>query len=316
MTIVGKYFPGQAPAERVFLVLRRSVFTYIAFLGVAFIMLVPLIILYYYYLRFPDSFANVNLVAGLILIISSYLLFILGLLLYGFVDYYLDVYIITDERIVDIKQIGFFKREIAELHLREVQDVSAQVKGVYATMFHFGDVVIQTAGERPNFIFTAIPHPYQVSKKIADLHEAQIEKEQLLSRGISREMLASGRVSAEPIVSESSPEAVSAEFAEKSVQPRVEEPELKDEDLSEHYSGSDQTKRTGGGDGSTPSEYLSDRGLPSQELVKRAETNVKEGLKQIDDYVEEATKQNEQIVKEIELKEGEVKNLDEENQTI
>jgi uncharacterized membrane protein YdbT with pleckstrin-like domain len=82
---------------------------------------------------------------------------------------------VTDRRIVDIEQDGLFHRKISELSLDEIQDVSARVNGPFATLFHYGDVLIQTAGTLPNFIFTAVPHPYRVSKEIADLHD-QIER--------------------------------------------------------------------------------------------------------------------------------------------
>jgi hypothetical protein len=174
MTIKGKLFPSQGSREKVFLVLRRHWFTYLAFLIIAFIMAIPLFIALAYMLISPDTFSG-TFGNALIIIGSAYTLFIVGLMLYGFVDYYLDVYIVTDERIVDITQSGFFKRSISELHLHEVQDVSARVEGFFATMVHYGQIEIQTAGERANFIFRAIPNPYRISKIIADLHEAQIE---------------------------------------------------------------------------------------------------------------------------------------------
>jgi len=99
------------------------------------------------------------------------------LLLYGFVNYYLDIYIVTNKRIVSINQNGFFRREIAELHLHQVQDVEAKVEGFYQTMLHFGTIYIQTAGERENFVFQDVPHPYTLAKKIVELHEQQIESE-------------------------------------------------------------------------------------------------------------------------------------------
>jgi uncharacterized membrane protein YdbT with pleckstrin-like domain len=294
MAIVGKYFPGQAPSERVFLVLRRSVFTYITFLAIALIMIVPLIVLFVFYLQFPDTFAADNINAGLTLAVSAYLLFILGLLLFGFVDYYLDVYIITDERIVDIKQIGFFKRAIAELHLREVQDVSAQVNGFFPTMFHFGDVIIQTAGERENFVFTAVPHPYQIAKKIADLHETQIERERLMEESNIRQQL-------------STPSPEETMDKEKEAVPKSEsliaeagfrEPDRPQEEIFSHYSENPEV------DELLPEEKNS----PEEE--KPSETNIDEGLKKIDEFVQEETKENEELERKIELREGEIVDLD------
>jgi hypothetical protein len=189
MAIEGKYFPSQNPTEQIYLVLRRSFFSYIPFIGILFLMILPLVFLTIIYFRYPEVFENQSLDALIVLVGSAYLLFIVGIFLYGFIDYYLDVYIITNERIVDIKQTGFFRREINELHLREVQDVSARVKGFFPTIFHFGDIFIQTAGERENFIFVSIPHPYTISKKIIDLHQAQIEKDYLRLKGESKSEL-------------------------------------------------------------------------------------------------------------------------------
>lgn len=174
MPIVGKYFPSQRSQEKVFLLLRRHWFTYIPFFLIALIMSIPFFILLFFLISSPSSFtpAILNI---LILASSAYLLFIIGLLLFGFIDYYLDVYIVTNERIVDISQDGFFRRSISQLYLREVQDVSAQVKGFFPTLMHYGEIIIQTAGERPNFVFKNVSNPYKISKIILDLHEAAIE---------------------------------------------------------------------------------------------------------------------------------------------
>ena len=175
MPIAGKYFPSQKSQEKVFLLLRRHWFTYFGFVAVALIISISLIVVAVVWISRPDYFSGI-LGHFAILAIFSYILFALGLMLYGFIDYYLDVYIITNERIVNIEQNGFFRREISELHLHQIQDVSARVNGFLPTMFHYGDVFIQTAAERENFIFKSIPNPYRVSKLIVDLHEAQLEE--------------------------------------------------------------------------------------------------------------------------------------------
>lgn len=174
MPITGKFFPSQKTQEKVFLLLRRHWFTYLIFLFITVIMALPLIALAVFWFVYPDYFSGIY---GhlFILVAPAYALFILGVLLYGFIDYYLDIYIVTNERIIDIEQNGLFKRGIAELHLHQLQDVSAKVEGFFPTMMHYGNIYIQTAGERENFFFKSIPNPYRVSKLIIDLHEAQLE---------------------------------------------------------------------------------------------------------------------------------------------
>ncbi len=83
----------------------------------------------------------------------------------------------TDKRIVDIEQVGLFKRIIAEQKLFRVQDVTAEVKGIIPTFLHYGKVTIQTAGTKERFVFDEIPHPYEVSKKIIQMVEINKESE-------------------------------------------------------------------------------------------------------------------------------------------
>ncbi|MCL5410947.1 MAG: PH domain-containing protein [Patescibacteria group bacterium] len=169
-----KLFPAQEESEKVFLLVRRHWFTYAIFWFFSFLMLVPSagVLAYWFYNPDISSFVGNIIILGE----SAYSLSVLAVLLYGFVDYYLDIYIVTDRRLVDIKQNGFFHREISELYLREVQDVKAKVDGFFPTTLHYGQVIIQTAGEIENFIFDSVPHPYAISKKIIDLHEMSVRR--------------------------------------------------------------------------------------------------------------------------------------------
>lgn len=176
MPIKGKYFPSQGSTEKIFLLIRRHWIIFFAIFSFIVVLLIPVIILVVYWLANPDIFAG-TLGNFVVVFAGMYTLAIFGLLLYSFVNYYLDVYIVTNKRIVDIKQNGFFRREIAELHLHQVQDVEAKVEGLFQTLIHFGNIYIQTAGERENFVFEDVPHPYTLAKEIVELHEAQIESE-------------------------------------------------------------------------------------------------------------------------------------------
>ena len=181
-----KYFPGQEETEKVLDVIRRHWFSYTIFVFFAVAMLVPVVIALIYGVSNSENISagwvNIGIIA-----LSIYTLSIFGLLIFGFTDYYLDVYILTDHRIVDIAQNGFFKRKISELNVRQIQDVNAEVNGLFATIFHFGDVYIQTAGERENFVFRSVPHPYRTTKKILELHEAYLRRKGLKQKEINQE---------------------------------------------------------------------------------------------------------------------------------
>ena len=80
-----------------------------------------------------------------------------------------SVFIITNQRVMYLDQVGFFKRKIIESNLDKIQDVTSHTSGVLKTSLDFGDVVIRTAGASvgSEIIIKNIPHPYQVQQAIS-----------------------------------------------------------------------------------------------------------------------------------------------------
>ena len=122
---------------------------------------------------------NPNLLYGsisyplIVLSISAYGLFIALFSFFSFIDYYLDIWLITSERIIDVRQEGFFSRTVAELKLSQIQDVASEQHGLWQFIFKFGYVYVQTAGEVQRFAFSQIPHPERIRDTIIKLAEAK-----------------------------------------------------------------------------------------------------------------------------------------------
>lgn len=84
---------------------------------------------------------------------------------YRFLGWYFSVYIITDERLVQIRQKGFFNRSVQDISHSRVQSVQYEVKGVQATLFKFGTIAVQTyAG--PVLTLTFIHRPEEVQEHL------------------------------------------------------------------------------------------------------------------------------------------------------
>jgi len=98
------------------------------------------------------------------------------LMLNNFVDYYLDVWIVTNERIIDSEQRQLFSRVIAEHKISKIQDVATEVHGILPTFLNYGDVFIQTAAETKRFIFKQVPNPMEVKRTITALCEHSAEE--------------------------------------------------------------------------------------------------------------------------------------------
>lgn len=115
---------------------------------------------------------------ALIIFWFAYGIWILALwikLFWKWTDYYLDIWVITDKRIIDIEQKGIFKREISTLQMDKIQDVTVEVNGLFATMFKFGNLHVQTAGEQREFVITEIKEPVETKEKIQKLQQENLD---------------------------------------------------------------------------------------------------------------------------------------------
>jgi hypothetical protein len=73
-----------------------------------------------------------------------------------------DVWVVTDQRLIDGLRRHWFHRQVASADLVDIEDVSVHRSGLLPTMFDFGDLRVQTAGEQSNFVLAGIPHPAHV----------------------------------------------------------------------------------------------------------------------------------------------------------
>jgi hypothetical protein len=90
--------------------------------------------------------------------------------------YYLTVWVITNIRIVDIKQWGFFNRQVSSFLLVRVQDMTTDISGVLATLVGFGSLGVETAGKDEQFRMSGISRPERVRDvimaQVAQLHHS------------------------------------------------------------------------------------------------------------------------------------------------
>ncbi len=176
---IEKHIPNRQKGEKLVLFLRRHwlvIFGY--WLFYIFLALIPISLYYFILNTQPEVLSGKVLYPFLLLLTSLYYLYVLLFLFNAFLDYHLDVWIVTNKRIIDIEQKGLFNREIAEHEIDKIQDVTGEQKGFLQTIFSYGDVHVQTAGEVQHFIFHQVNNPFDVVKEINQLlKEARIQKE-------------------------------------------------------------------------------------------------------------------------------------------
>ena len=94
----------------------------------------------------------------------------------AFTRYFLNAWVLTNKRIVDIKQQRYFAREVSSLFLSRVQDVTTNVTGVLSSLLGIGDIKVQSAGAEVEFIMHGIPRPEQMRDIILRYISVESEK--------------------------------------------------------------------------------------------------------------------------------------------
>jgi hypothetical protein len=89
----------------------------------------------------------------------------------SFISWFFNIYIVTNERVVDIDFFYLLYKKFSQAELVKIQDISYTSGGVLAALFNYGYVRIETAGEAPNLVFEAIPFPEKVVETIRSLTE-------------------------------------------------------------------------------------------------------------------------------------------------
>jgi hypothetical protein len=183
------HFPGQLKDEIVLLLLRRHWFILFMRMFFVIISVFVLVVVYFIFGNLNSNFQESSFYNLLIFGESLATLFLWNFFFILWVDYYLDVWIVTNERIINIEQKGFFNRNISELKLTKIQDVTSEINGFIPTVLNYGNICVQTAGEVERFTFLQIPNPNHVKNVIVQLQEkASTEKDRELGRAVRGEL--------------------------------------------------------------------------------------------------------------------------------
>ena len=90
--------------------------------------------------------------------------------------YYLDLWVVTDRRIILVDQVRFFSRNVSVFRLERMQDIEYKIKGIIPTLLNFGTLKAQTAGaHESNFNSTGLPDPRGLQAKIQQAMDARME---------------------------------------------------------------------------------------------------------------------------------------------
>jgi hypothetical protein len=160
-----KYFPDQFDNEEVLYVFRKHPIVMRKGLiwGSLGLLVGPLytLILTYVHSSNPPSlnFFYMSFVASI---------FIAGMLFFpDWMSWYYSVFIMTDQRFIQITQKGFFHRSVVDMSLSQIQMVNYEVSGLQETLLGFGTIMMQTfVGD---LVIHYLHHPQKIQKHMLEI---------------------------------------------------------------------------------------------------------------------------------------------------
>ncbi len=161
-----KEFNGQRDGEEVLFVFRRHI---IAMRKGFYMLLVPFALTAIPPLIWQDNLELFLLPLGGLA---------LGLLFfsYHFLMWRYTYYIVTDQRIRQVTQKGFFGTDVIELRLSKIQNISYNVPGFFGEIFHFGTIVIQTfVGD---LVIRNVEHPEDTYNKFQNAVTDSVDQQE------------------------------------------------------------------------------------------------------------------------------------------
>jgi len=162
--------PDALPGEQIKAVIHRDAFIAVKrVIFFALLLAAPVLLIAMINLLFPSLIEAIWVWPALLLAASAYVFFVWLLFFFSLLDYMLDVWIITDRRVIDVRQSGFFSRSISEVKIDRIQDVSSEMTGFLPTMLKYGNVIVQTASEQSKLFFEEVNHPEHVRDMLTKL---------------------------------------------------------------------------------------------------------------------------------------------------
>lgn len=97
------------------------------------------------------------------------LVFLLSYAWLNFLNWFFNVGVVSDQRIIDIDFTSVIYKEVSETLLNRIEDITSKSGGYFESFFDYGDVFVQTAAKEENIEFIKVPRPSEVVRILDEL---------------------------------------------------------------------------------------------------------------------------------------------------
>ena len=150
--------------EKIVLILRQHLITQVnkVFVLIMGLILIPFVLRFAGFMdALPSQFASAFNIFWMVLAF--------GLITRSFLSWFFNVYVVTDERVIDVDFHSVIYYNVSSAKIENIEDVTTKTVGPLAAIFNYGTILIQTAGEKNEFEFGHVPQPAKVTKLLNEL---------------------------------------------------------------------------------------------------------------------------------------------------
>jgi len=155
-------FDTREEGEKVSLLLRSHPFTQIGWILVSILLVILFFVANFFIGKIFD-------LKQLFIINLFFIVFIFSFIWINVLNWYFNVGIVTNKKIIDIDFYSVIYKEITVAQLGKIEDITVKSGGFFGSYFDYGSVFIQTAGSAVNVEFINVPYPSEVAQIINKL---------------------------------------------------------------------------------------------------------------------------------------------------
>ena len=110
-------------------------------------------------------------------------------LVYHFVDWYFDAWLLTNMGVIDVERNGFFDVSATRIEYHMMEGISYQINGILRTIFGYGDITIDKLGTKTSVILRDAANPKKLERRVLKLQDQYIRTRSVRDHGALKDML-------------------------------------------------------------------------------------------------------------------------------
>jgi len=162
-------FATQDPDEELYIIARKSLITNIGWVFRDSVLLILPGAIAIFLANSGINLFNIIPMTYQMLLLLTYYALVAGDIVINMSNWFFNVLIVTNKRILTYRFKIFASKKVSEANLINIEDVSQTTVGVLPSFFNYGDLLVQTAGQRNKFVIESVSRPTWLRDILVDL---------------------------------------------------------------------------------------------------------------------------------------------------